>query len=104
MWESKEQVEKSKVAIQSLRKCHSLWDRANRDWQGVIKKSEACPNTQGTKIESDIEALISTASAVDGDAMALETQYLTAGVLTDAQIAAGATNRLLRRPKACTNE
>jgi hypothetical protein len=32
--ESNQQIEKTKVAIQALRKGHSGWDRAKRDWQG----------------------------------------------------------------------
>ena len=89
--DTKRQVEKSKVAIQKMRKCHGSWDRAKRDWQGVLKSSASCPNTSGTKIETDIKELITTCVGVDEKAMAIETSFLTAGVLTDAEIQTGAS-------------
>ena len=87
--ESNQQIEKTKVAIQALRKCHSGWDKAKRDWQGALKQSQDCDNTQGTKIEADLKELISTRSEIDEKAMGVETLYFIKGVLTDADIVRG---------------
>ena len=87
--ESKQQMEKTKVAIQALRNCHSAWDRGKRDWQGVLKQSRECENTRGTKIEADLEELIGTCQELDDKAMEVETVFLTKGMLADADIVRG---------------
>ena len=60
--ESMQQIEKTKVAIQALRKRHSAWDSGERDWQAVLKHSQDCDITKGTEIEADLKELISTCS------------------------------------------
>ena len=83
-------MEKSKVAIQALKKGHSNWDRVKRDWQGVIKQSEACENTRGGKIENDLKNLISTCVEVDNKCMDIETSFgLKKGLLSDEAILSG---------------
>eukprot|EP00959_Pyramimonas_sp_CCMP1952_P256580 5359979-Pyramimonas_sp.AAC.1 len=61
----KEQIEKSKSAIQALRKVHSGWDRARREFNAVLAQSATCQNSQGSKIEADVRALIVEANDMD---------------------------------------
>ena len=84
--ECKQQTEKSKVAIQAVRKCHSSWDRMKRDWQTVVKTSESCPNTQGSKLESDMKDLIASCSAIDQKIVDIESIFLSKSILTDDEI------------------
>ena len=76
--------------ITNLRKSHSLWDRAKREWQGVIRKSAQCENTKGTKIETDLRNLVTTCDEVDASCMGVENTCLASGSLSDGQIAEAA--------------
>ena len=72
-----------------MRKCHSSWDRTKRDWQTVVKTSESCPNTQGSKLESDMKDLIMSCSAIDQKIVDIESIFLTKPFLTDDEILSG---------------
>ena len=49
--------EKTKLAIRHLRKQHSSWDRTKREFEGAVAESKMNDNTQGSKIEKELEKL-----------------------------------------------
>ena len=66
-----------KVAVTSLRKGHSSWDRMKRDWLAVICKSENHQNTRGCKFESDLKHLMEHGDKLDKKICAMEGKHLT---------------------------
>jgi len=78
--------ERDKNTIAQLRKTHSLWDRAKREYQGLVSKSKGNPNTRGTAFEVALEAAINQGSQADSTLMGYETQYLGGRAFTDEDV------------------
>ena len=79
-----------KVAIASVRKAHSMWDKARREFVGLVSKSEKHPNTKGSAFERDLATFIAEGGKLDTEMMELETHFLEAGDLSDHHVKEGA--------------
>ena len=49
-----EQSKRDKLAMASIRKCHSLWDRQKRSYSASVDKSDNHPNTTGCKFIQEL--------------------------------------------------
>ena len=82
--------ERDKVAVANLRRTHSLWDRARRDYNALVAKSEANENTQGCKFERDLKSIVQQGGPIDQNIQALESKYLCGKDFSDEEIKMGA--------------
>ena len=98
---NKEEEEKGKEAIASIRKGHSAWDRTKRDFNGTLKLSEACDMTANTLTEKKLTDLIATGDADDKILVGYETTYVTKGCLGTSEMvdAAAIATRLAENMK-----
>ena len=79
--------ERDKLTIQQLRKTHSAWDRAKREYQGLVQKSKGCKNTNGCAFEVALQEAMVEGAEVDAKLMAYETQYLGGTPFTEDNVA-----------------
>ena len=45
---------KTKAAVSNVRRAHSAWDKARRDWHSMVQQGQAHDNARGCKFESDL--------------------------------------------------
>ena len=83
---SKQIDEKTKIAMKSLRKHHSTWDRYKREFQGLVTQSQGNQNTQGSKIERDLQVLTEKGIEDDKALTDIEQKFIVKGVLGDDDI------------------
>ena len=84
--------DRDKVCIANVRKAHGLWDKARREWQGLLLRSKECENTQGCKFELDLEAAIIDGQKCDDENMLIESKFLGGAALSDEDIRVAASN------------
>lgn len=75
--EKDEKDEATKAALAEVRKMHGVWDRFCRDAQGTIMASTQCENTNGCKIQIDLEQELKVGATVDKTILAFETACAT---------------------------
>ena len=75
-----------KATIEQVRKAQGQWDRKRRDWLGAVELSKSHGNTVGSKIQTDLEALIKQGGEIDGKLLAVEAKYVSHTPLLDADI------------------
>ena len=79
--------ERDKIAIKSVRATHSLWDRQQREWMGVLAQSDGNPNTKGCKFEEDLRIATKQCNTLDEDLMTVERKFIANKPLTDEDLA-----------------
>jgi len=79
-------TERDKVAIGNLRKTHSAWDRARREYTALVAKSKDHQNTSGCKLETDLGDAVTTGTNLDSKLLTYETKFLEGKAFTDAEI------------------
>eukprot|EP00969_Alexandrium_andersonii_P351484 15435542-Alexandrium_andersonii.AAC.1 len=70
-------AKKDQVAIVSVKKTHSEWDRKKREFTASLVASENCEHTRGTKFEAELKEVISLATACDENILQYEVRYKT---------------------------
>ena len=75
-----------KVAITNIRKCHTAWDGAKRDFEAATLASQAHPNTRGGRVEQDLAKIVSECAGCDAKLLAFEARVKTGGQLSEADI------------------
>jgi hypothetical protein len=81
---------KVKVAVAGIRKAHSAWDRACRDFLALVQRSADHPNTTGCKFQGDLQKIADEGSLIDKALVELEANFLKHGTLSDDDIKKGA--------------
>jgi hypothetical protein len=91
----------SRTAIHHVRKTHSAFDRARRNWSAVLAKSKENVNTKGCKFEQDLEASLGNGKCLDAKLMEIERIFMTDGKLANMNITAAAdiSNKLVNEIK-----
>jgi hypothetical protein len=79
--------QRDKEALTNVRKAHSAWDRARRDYMSVVSKSKQNESTKETKTEKDLETLIAAGNAADENICTLEVQFMGCKSFTTDDIA-----------------
>ena len=82
----KSEDEAAKFAIKQPRKAHSRWDRQGREFKSTVEKSKVNENTQGSKIERELDGLIATCTQNDNELREIEQKWLVKGKLTTSEI------------------
>ena len=80
-----------KMCLSSIRKAHSGFDVAIRQWSGTVDRSREHPNTSGTKFEKDLMDFTEAANKIDLDMMGAERNFMVTGALTASEIRAAAS-------------
>ena len=78
--------ERDKLVVSNIRRVHAMCDRAMRDWEAIITKSQRCPNTCGCKFETDLQEQVEALKKMDSLTMAIDMKYTTGSTLTDEDI------------------
>ena len=73
------------IAIKNGRECHRKFDTKDRELKGILAKSKANENTQGTTFEVALEKFIASAKQADDRFLELEQLYSSGQVLSPAQ-------------------
>ena len=81
--------ERDKTLIANIRKVHSMWDKAARDWRGCLARSATNDNTKGCKFEVDLTANQTTGAEMDAKICDLELKFNKGHIMSDADIDAG---------------
>ena len=81
---------RSKIAVQAIRKWHSAWDRAHREYGALVARSADHPNTTGCKFERDLKDLCTEGEQLDKCLVALEEKYLRGVQFSNQELATGA--------------
>ena len=102
----KENKERDKITVQNLRKAHSMFERARREWQATVSQSAANQNTTGSKVELDLDTCIIEAGKTDECMMSVERKFLQGTSLVDSDIrnAAEMTTKLLEQIKGANKK
>ena len=82
---------KTKIAIKNLHKQHSSWDRQKREFQGLVSQSQLNENTQGSKVERELDKIVTACTEADTELTNIEQTFLVKGALSDSDIARVAT-------------
>lgn len=77
---------KVKAVVAGIRKAHSAWDKACREFEALVRKSSEHPNTKGCKFEKDLKELVTKGQDMDKVLVGLEQTFLTSQKLDDEQI------------------
>ena len=85
-------VAKSKAAIVPLRKSHSMFDKAKREWDGVLERSSRSDVTRGSKFELDLKEIKSEAEALDDANLTIENKFLGGTSLSDTDLRSAGQN------------
>ena len=78
--------ERDKIAIKSVRTSHATWDKARREWAGVIELSKQSQNTRGCKFELDLAEAAADCASIDAELVETEKTFLLGRPLADAEI------------------
>ena len=78
--------EKTKVAVASLRKVHCQWDRARREFNGLVVQSANNEHTQGSKCELELAKFVEACNQADEKLVALEQIFLVGKEFSDEHI------------------
>ena len=80
---------RDKKAVTALRKAYSAWDRARRDADSAVAKSQLHEATRGCLFEEELRSTIIRGSALKDQVEALEQNFLLNMKLTDKEIEDG---------------
>ena len=78
--------EATKFAIKQLRKVHSQWDRQCREFQSIITQSKNHDNTQGSKVERELDEVTEKCIKIDSELVQIEQCFMVNGKLTAAEV------------------
>ena len=87
----KKNDEKINLAMQQIRRTHGAWDKAKRDFEGIVAQSKNNANTSGCKFELDIGGLGEVCGKLDDQLLVIEKQFNTHNTLTDEEMIQAAT-------------
>ena len=81
---------RDQLAIATMRKCHSSFDKAKREFQAMIQKSMSHANTEGCKFEKDLQGIIEKGQVLDETLLQMETKHLSHALLSNEELSEGA--------------
>ena len=64
-----------------------MWDRQGREFQGLVAQSKVNDNTQGSKVEKELDEIVAVCSKADAELIAIEQATMVKGNLSDDDIA-----------------
>lgn len=104
--QQKQQIEDSKKVVATLRKAHNAWDRAKRDYNNLLQRSQENVNTAGCRFEKDVASATVAGEKLDGTIISLEAAFFNNKVLDEAQIkeACDTTNELFDLMKSSADK
>ena len=82
---------RDRLVVAAARKAHTAWDKARREFEGVISHSRENANTKGCKFEKDLGSLIAEGNITDATIVAVEQKHVCGQQLTAAEVQSVAT-------------
>ena len=88
--QNEEELKKrDQLAMATMRKCHSSFDKGKREFQAMIQKSMSHANTEGCKFEKDLQGIIEKGQVLDETLLQMETKHLSHALLSNEELSEG---------------